>query len=169
MDSMFLKVFPIILFLRKSKKFLDKSRKVPQGVLLTGPPGTGKTLLVKAIANEAKVPIFMQGASTLNTGDSLGSYRLKTLFERARESSPSLIFFDEIDSIAQKRSKIIKGPMEESLFHLLLQLTTTSSVKPTISDNYPLFKKKRLENDDEIASQMVKDNEQLSILMQLLI
>lgn len=169
MDSMFLKVFPIILFLRKSKKFLDKSRKVPQGVLLTGPPGTGKTLLVKAIANEAKVPIFMQGASTLNTGDSLGSYRLKTLFERARESSPSLIFFDEIDSIGQKRSEIIKGPMEESLFHLLLQLTTTSSVKPTISDNYPLFKKKRLENDDEIASQMVKDNEQLSILMQLLI
>ena len=76
--------------------------KLPRGVLMSGLPGTGKTLMAKALAGEAKVDFFYAAASEFEckyVGD--GVRAIKKLFREARESAPSVIFIDEIDSIGK--------------------------------------------------------------------
>nr|YP_009367604.1 cell division protein [Pseudocharacium americanum]YP_009367693.1 cell division protein [Ignatius tetrasporus]ARK14563.1 cell division protein [Pseudocharacium americanum]ARK14652.1 cell division protein [Ignatius tetrasporus] len=83
-----------------------------RGILLVGPPGTGKTLLVQAIAGEAGVPVLVQSASLLisqqNQTQETGDFRLKRLFDAARDQAPCIIFIDEIDSIGLKRENIMQ-------------------------------------------------------------
>jgi len=76
----------------------------PKGVLLHGPPGTGKTHLARPVANEADAHVFhIAGPENMgrNYGGSEG--RLREIFEEARQQSPSIIFIDEIDSLAPQR------------------------------------------------------------------
>lgn len=81
-----------------------------KGVLLAGPPGTGKTLIAKAIANQVNAHfISIKGPELLSKWHGQSEENLRKVFEEARINSPSIIFFDEIDSIAQERSN------EESL------------------------------------------------------
>jgi len=77
----------------------------PPGILLAGPPGCGKTLLAKAIANESGLNfISVKGPELLNMYVGESERAIRTVFERARNSAPSVIFFDEIDSLCPKRS-----------------------------------------------------------------
>lgn len=77
---------------------------IPKGVLLVGPPGTGKTLVVKAFAGEALVPVIVESGKMLTSDKKTnGSERLQDLFKTARELSPCILFFDEIDRLGQKR------------------------------------------------------------------
>ncbi len=78
----------------------------PKGVLLYGPPGTGKTLLAKAVANESEANfIQIKGPSLLSMWVGKSEEGVRKIFERARQVSPCVIFFDEIDSLAGKRGE----------------------------------------------------------------
>ncbi len=94
----------------------------PKGVLLHGPPGTGKTLLARAVANEADAQFFIVNGPEIvgkHYGESEG--RLREIFEEAEKAAPSIIFFDEIDSIAPKRAEVT-GEGERRLVAQLLTL-----------------------------------------------
>lgn len=82
----------------------------PSGVLLCGPPGCGKTLLAKAVANEAGINfISVKGPELLNMYVGESERAVRQCFQRARNSAPCVIFFDEFDSLCPKRSDNAEG------------------------------------------------------------
>jgi len=94
----------------------------PKGVLLHGPPGTGKTMLAKAVANESAARFFsIAGPEIMGSAYGESERRLREIFEQAAQSAPSIIFIDEIDSIAPKRSQVT-GEAEKRLVAQLLTL-----------------------------------------------
>ena len=94
----------IIEFLRNPAKIQKLGGRIPRGVMLIGPPGCGKTLLAKAIAGEADVPFFsISGSDFVEMFVGVGASRVRDLFREAKESSPCLIFLDEIDAVGRKR------------------------------------------------------------------
>jgi len=98
--------------------------RAPKGVLLYGPPGTGKTLLAKAVAKESEANFIQVNGPELQKEGIVGkeTERLRKMFQRAREVAPCVIFFDEIDSFARRRSSGIGSYAEsnESLLNSLL-------------------------------------------------
>ncbi|HEX6926432.1 MAG TPA: CDC48 family AAA ATPase [Longimicrobiaceae bacterium] len=94
----------------------------PKGVLLHGPPGTGKTLLARAVANEADAEFFsIAGPEIMGRHYGESEERLREVFQQAQEKAPSIIFIDEIDSIAPKRSEVT-GELERRVVAQLLTL-----------------------------------------------
>ena len=101
--------------------FIRLGIKPPKGILMYGPPGTGKTLLAKAVANESESNfISIKGPELVSkwVGDS--EKGIKKIFERARQASPAIIFFDEIDSIASKRGMDLGAKVTERMVNQLL-------------------------------------------------
>ncbi|MEM1798808.1 MAG: CDC48 family AAA ATPase, partial [Candidatus Jordarchaeales archaeon] len=94
----------------------------PKGVLLYGPPGTGKTLLAKAVANETDAHfISISGPEIMSKFYGESEERLREIFEEAKKNAPSIIFIDEIDSIAPKREEVT-GEVEKRVVAQLLAL-----------------------------------------------
>ena len=94
----------VVNFLKKPKRYTRMGARIPKGILLEGAPGTGKTLLAKAIAGEAGVPFFQVTASSFDEKFvGVGSSRVRKIFSKAKKVAPSIIFIDEIDSVAKKR------------------------------------------------------------------
>ena len=94
----------------------------PKGVLLHGPPGTGKTLLARAVANESAARFFLiNGPEIMGSAYGESERRLRDIFEQASQAAPSIIFIDEIDSIAPKRGQV-SGEAEKRLVAQLLTL-----------------------------------------------
>ena len=96
--------------------------EAPKGVLLHGPPGTGKTLLAKAVANETNASFYNIGGPEIMSkfyGES--EERLREIFKEAEENAPSIIFIDEIDSIAPKREEV-SGDVEKRIVSQLLTI-----------------------------------------------
>ena len=94
----------------------------PKGVLLHGPPGTGKTRLARAVANESDASFFhIAGPEIMGSAYGESEKRLRELFEEAGEAAPSIVFIDEIDSIAPKRGQV-QGETEKRLVAQLLTL-----------------------------------------------
>ncbi|MFW6230575.1 MAG: CDC48 family AAA ATPase [Nanoarchaeota archaeon] len=94
----------------------------PKGVILSGPPGTGKTLLAKAVANESQANfISVKGPELISKWVGESEKRVREIFKKARQVAPSIIFFDEFDSIASRRSQDGKGTSgEERVVNQLL-------------------------------------------------
>ncbi len=94
----------------------------PKGVLLYGPPGTGKTLIAKAVANEVDAHfISISGPEIMSKYYGESEQRLREIFEEAKQNAPSIIFIDEIDSIAPKREEVT-GEVERRVVAQLLAL-----------------------------------------------
>jgi transitional endoplasmic reticulum ATPase len=112
----------IELPLRHPEIFERIGIEAPKGVLLHGPPGTGKTLLAKAVANETNAGFYSIGGPEIMSkfyGES--EERLREIFKEAEENAPSIIFIDEIDSIAPKREEV-SGDVEKRVVSQLLTL-----------------------------------------------
>lgn len=94
----------LVMFLTEPEKFAAMGCKIPKGILLSGPPGVGKTLLAKALAGEAGVPFFFASGSEFDQMFvGMGAKRVRSLFTSAKESAPSIVFIDEIDTVGMKR------------------------------------------------------------------
>jgi transitional endoplasmic reticulum ATPase len=95
--------------------------KAPKGILLYGPPGTGKTLLAKAVAGESEANfILVRGPELLNKFVGESEKGVKKVFEKARQASPSIIFFDELDSLAPHRGLSHDSQVTERVVNTLL-------------------------------------------------
>ena len=112
----------IELPLRHPEIFEKLGIEAPKGVLLYGPPGTGKTLLAKAVANESNAHfISISGPEIMSKFYGESEARLREIFKEAKEKAPSIMFVDEIDSIAPKREEVT-GEVERRVVSQLLSL-----------------------------------------------
>jgi len=108
--------------LRHPQLFKTIGVKPPRGILLFGPPGTGKTLIARAVANETGAFFFLiNGPEIMSKLAGESESNLRKAFETAEKNAPSIIFIDEIDSIAPKREKT-HGEVERRIVSQLLTL-----------------------------------------------
>ena len=107
----------IELPLRHPEIFERIGIEAPKGVLLHGPPGTGKTLLAQAVANETNANYYsITGPEIMSKFYGESEERLRDTFKQAQDNSPSIIFIDELDSIAPKRDEVIRRCREKDSF-----------------------------------------------------
>src|ERR1017187_3993448 len=112
----------IELPLRHPEIFEKLGVEAPKGVLLYGPPGTGKTLLAKAVATESNAHFIpISGPEIMSKFYGESEARLREIFKEAKEKAPTIIFIDEIDSIAPKREEVT-GEVERRVVSQLLSL-----------------------------------------------
>ena len=116
----------IVDFLKNPKKFLEIGARIPKGVLLMGSPGTGKTLLARAVAGEAGVAFFsISGSEFVEMFVGVGASRVRDLFKMAKDSSPAIIFIDEIDAVGRARGVGTGGgndEREQTLNQILVEM-----------------------------------------------
>lgn len=104
----------LVDFLKNPQKFKELGAEIPKGALLVGPPGTGKTLMARAIAGEANVPFFhIAGSEFVEMFVGVGASRVRDLFAKAKKSSPSILFIDEIDAVGRQRGAGLGGSHDE--------------------------------------------------------
>ncbi|MFN3301992.1 MAG: ATP-dependent zinc metalloprotease FtsH, partial [Patescibacteria group bacterium] len=116
----------IVEFLKNPKKFTALGAKIPKGVLLLGMPGTGKTLLARAIAGEANVPFFhIAGSELVELFVGVGASRVRSLFRKAKQNLPCIVFIDEIDAVGRQRGAGLGGghdEREQTLNQILVEM-----------------------------------------------
>jgi cell division protease FtsH len=116
----------VVDFLRHPDKYHKIGARIPRGVLLVGPPGTGKTLMAKAVAGEAGVPFFSISASEfVEMFVGVGASRVRDLFEKAKVSSPAIVFIDELDAVGRRRGTglgNVNDEREQTLNQLLVEM-----------------------------------------------
>lgn len=116
----------IIDYLKTPKRFAKMGARIPKGILLVGSPGTGKTLLAKAAAGEADVPFYsISGSDFVEMFIGVGASRVRDMFKKAQQTSPCLVFIDEIDAVGRQRGAGIGGgndEREQTLNQLLVEM-----------------------------------------------
>ncbi len=123
LEEVKVEVKEIVDFLKNPERYTRLGAKIPKGVILVGPPGTGKTLLARAVAGEADVPFYsMSGSEFVEMFVGVGASRVRDLFKKAKQNSPSIIFIDEIDAIGQTRGKAISMQTNDERENTLNQL-----------------------------------------------
>jgi transitional endoplasmic reticulum ATPase len=122
--------------IKSPESFTRLGIKPPRGILLYGPPGTGKTLLAKAVAKESEANfINIKGPSLLSMWVGKSEEGVRKVFERARQVAPCVIFFDEIDSMASRRSSSIDNgskATERVLNQLLAEMDGLEGLKDVV-------------------------------------
>jgi transitional endoplasmic reticulum ATPase len=107
--------------------------RMPRGILLHGPSGTGKTLLAKAVATESEANfISVKGPELLSKWVGESERGIREIFRRARQSSPCIIFFDEVDSIAPIRGMGESATTEKVVSQLLTELDGITSLQGVV-------------------------------------
>ncbi|MEC9092649.1 MAG: ATP-dependent zinc metalloprotease FtsH, partial [Planctomycetota bacterium] len=134
----------IVEYLKEPDKFQKLGGRVPKGVLLNGAPGTGKTLLARAVAGEADVPFYsVNGSEFIQMFVGVGASRVRDLFKQAKETSPAIIFIDELDAVGRQRGAGLGGghdEREQTLNQILGEMdgfTQTDSVIVVAATNRP--------------------------------
>ena len=116
----------VVEFLKNPAKFTALGARIPRGVLLVGPPGTGKTLIARACAGEAGVPFYsISGSDFVEMYVGVGASRVRDLFDKAKKSSPCIVFIDEIDAVGRQRGAGLGGghdEREQTLNQLLVEM-----------------------------------------------
>ncbi len=116
----------IVDFLKEPEKYISLGARIPRGVLLIGPPGTGKTLMARAVAGEANVAFYSIAASEfVEMFVGVGASRVRDLFRKAKDNSPSIVFIDEIDAVGRQRGAGLGGgndEREQTLNQMLAEL-----------------------------------------------
>ena len=116
----------VVDFLKNPGKYHMLGARLPRGVLLIGPPGTGKTLLAKAVAGESGVPFFSVSASEfVEMFVGVGASRVRDLFNKAKATSPAIVYVDEIDAVGRQRFAGLGGgndEREQTLNQLLVEM-----------------------------------------------
>ena len=130
--------------LTHSKAFSRLGISAPKGILMYGPPGTGKTLLAKAVATETSCNfIYIKGPEIINKYVGESEKTIRKVFEKARQNSPSIIFFDEFDAISQTRMGKSGGGTGDKIVNQILTeldgLEELMSVKVLAATNRPKF------------------------------
>lgn len=121
--------------LKHAKVFKELGISAPKGILLYGPPGTGKTLLAKAVANESEANfISVKGPELLNKYVGESERGVRKIFKRARQVAPSIIFFDEIESLTGTRGMGMdsSGVKESVVAQLLSEIDGVSELKDVV-------------------------------------
>ena len=104
-DAALTELREVVQFLADPRRFIAIGARVPKGILLYGPPGCGKTLIARALAGEAGASFYsISGSDFVELYVGVGAARVRDLFKQARETAPSLIFIDELDSVGRARS-----------------------------------------------------------------
>ncbi len=107
--------------MKHPERFTRLGIKPPKGILLYGPPGTGKTLMAKAVANETNANfISIRGPQLLSKWVGESEKAIRRTFEKARQVAPTIIFFDELDSLAPNRSQEVGSNVSERVVNQLL-------------------------------------------------
>jgi len=107
--------------LKNPESFQRLGIKPPRGILMYGPPGTGKTLLAKAVANESESNfILVKGPELLSKWVGESEKGVRKIFEKARQTAPTIIFFDEIDALASRRGHDTSSQVTERVVNSLL-------------------------------------------------
>ncbi|KAF3636135.1 ATP-dependent zinc metalloprotease FTSH 3, mitochondrial [Capsicum annuum] len=168
-------IMEFVHFLQNPKKYEQLGAKIPKGALLVGPPGTGKTLLAKATAGESGVPFLsISGSEFMEMFVGVGPARVRSLFQEARQSAPSIVFIDEIDAIGRARGRggFAGGndERESTLNQLLVEMdgfATTSGVVVLAGTNRPdildkaLLRPGRFDRQITIDKPDIKGREQI--------
>jgi len=104
----------VVDFLKEPEKYISLGARIPRGVLLIGPPGTGKTLMARAVAGEANVAFYSISASEfVEMFVGVGASRVRDLFKKAKDNSPSIVFIDEVDAVGRQRGAGLGGGNDE--------------------------------------------------------
>jgi len=107
--------------LKTPEAFKRMGIRPPRGILLYGPPGTGKTLLAKAVAKESEANfILVNGPSLLSKWVGESEKAVREIFRKARQTAPTILFFDEIDALAPRRSSGSENHVSERLVNQML-------------------------------------------------
>ncbi len=158
----------IMKYLKNPEKF---NEWIPKNILFYGPPGTGKTMMARALACETDVPILLTKATELiglHVGD--GARRIHQLYSLAKDTSPSIIFIDELDAIALDRKyQSIRGDVSEVVNALLSELDGLSTKKGIVTicaTNAPSLLDSAVRNrfEEEIPFNLPTYQERLDIL-----
>lgn len=167
----------IIEFLKNPAKFTRFGAKIPKGVLLSGAPGTGKTLVAKAVAGEANVPFYaISGSEFVELYVGVGASRVRDLFDRAKKSSPCIVFIDEIDAVGRQRGAGVGGghdEREQTLNQLLVEMdgfenneaiiVMAATNRPDILDS-ALLRPGRFDRQIYISAPDVKGREEILMI-----
>lgn len=154
----------VVDILKNPSKYREIGAKVPKGVLLVGPPGTGKTLLAKAVAGEAGVPFFsVSGSDFVEMFVGVGASKVRSIFKKAKECQPSILFIDEIDTIGKQRDGMSSGghdEREQTLTQLLTEMDgfSGSSVVVLGATNRPEVLDKALTRPGRFDRQVIVNN-----------
>src|SRR3990172_8485564 len=123
----------LILAMKEPDKFLKMGIKPPKGALLYGPPGCGKTLLARALATESGANmILVRGPEILSKWVGESEKAIREIFRKAKTSSPCVVIFDELDSLARFKTGEMNGVGETILSQLLIEMEDGTSSRVVV-------------------------------------